>query len=243
MKYKKQKQVFRTKNKPAQKGKLIKFPQFIKALRSKLWFIFLMTIVIVFFAEIILMAEAIFNNIPILYWLSSIITGILFLLLVKFADSETSFSIVDMSFSKRELGIGLICGLGILAWLIIADQTISMIFTIDYLRLGGNGQFFQPLLFGVAKIGKGIILPLSEEMLFRNYFLSKFIKKRNMYVALLLNGLLFGIRALDPFIFIINFVSGLVLGTLFIKVSLRSAIIASITANIGVLLISFFYLH
>ena len=243
MKHKKRTQVYRFKKQPVQKGNPIKYPQFINTLRSKLWFIFLLTLVIVFFGEIIFMAEAIFTSTPIYYWLSSIITGIFFVLLAKFAQSEKLFSVFDWSFSKRELGIGFICGLGILAWIIVADQTISRLFSNYYVGMGGIVSLYQPVLFMVALLGKGILLPFGEEMLFRKYFLGILLTKRSIFVALVLNALFFGVRALDPFNFWINFVSGLILGVIFIKVSLRSAILASITANIGVLIISFFYLH
>ena len=146
----------------------------------------------------------------------------------------------------RQLGIGVLAGAGTFMVSVVAIQILIDAFTLSGVDVSGSGPALQPRIASLADYGfwvaSGVVIaPIAEEVFFRGYALSGFMKRGLTNRGLLVTSALFAAVHLDPFSFGPLFIAGMVLGILRVKTnSLAAPIAAHATNNFIVMTLTLF---
>jgi len=123
----------------------------------------------------------------------------------------------------------------------LSSWVLMKLFPTFFFGLFFNNWLYESSYLIIAVASAGIMRPLGEELLFRKYFLGKFTQKYSTPLAVIFSSLLFGLRKLDPFLFVIYGGIGLINGAVFIRSNIRVAVIANITTSLLIILVTLIY--
>jgi membrane protease YdiL (CAAX protease family) len=215
---------------------VVTFAEVGARLRQSVLFVSAAALAFVLLFELPLKAQAIFADVPNLFWLASFLAGSFFIIIVRWVDTSRSVHIFPADGKITQIVLfGLIAGAGITLWVLARYRAFVALFPVLAADIRSGLGLYAPRFIIIAVLSSTIVLPIGEELLFRGYLLPQMAERRSFPAALIMTSLLYGLRSLDPFIFFTNFGMGLLLGWMTKRLHLASAIIAHAFANLMIL--------
>ena len=218
----------------ADSDRLVEFSALGKHIGKRPSLAFAIVFLSVLIVEVPLRAQAFARGDYRLIWLAATLVGLLFFFAFKFFSnrSENYLSKLYFGLTAKDFEVGLAGGLIAFAWAFSLNALFSQRFPILYANFLGNGFLFQQSNLVLAIASSAILRPLGEELLFRDYFLEIYRENHGPWIAIIVVSLLFGLRSVDPFLFVINFGIGLLFGWAAHKFQTRAAIISSMVYSL-----------
>jgi membrane protease YdiL (CAAX protease family) len=222
----------------ADSDEIVKFSALGNILGERPWIVFGVTLLLVMIVEVPLRAEAFVSGNYRLIWLAATIIGFLFLLVFKIVGKTEKDYLVNLYFDIKikDVLYGLLMGVIAFFWALSLNYLYSNLFPNFYSSFLENRYLFLGINLLLAIASAGILRPLGEEILFRGYFFEKYKQKFGISPGILLSSFIFGIRSLDPFLFIMNFGNGILFSLTAHKFQIKSAIFSSIFFNLFLIL-------
>lgn len=219
--------------------KIVSFKEAGINLGNKPGLVFIVVLLIILAVELPLRAEAFVAPDYRLIWLAASLVGLLFYLLFRFISNEKVdfLATLYMTVNTSDVIYGLVFGAIAILWALILNFTFNALFDSVYGNIFENKALYQGINLILAILSAGFVRPVGEELLFRQFFLKRNINKFGEMAGLIINGLIFGIRTVDPFFFFVNFGIGVLFAYGAKKYSLKTAIFSSIFFNISIILI------
>lgn len=214
--------------------RLVEFSALGKLIGQRPGLAFAIVLLGVLIVEVPLRAQAFARGDYRLIWLAATLIGLLFLFAFRLFSKrgEDYLSRLYFGLGVKDFEIGLAGGLIAFVWAFSMNALLIRHFPIFYADFLGNSFLFEESNLVLAIASSALLRPLGEELLFRDYFLGAFKERYSPWIAIVLVSLFFGIRSLDPFLFIINFGVGLLFGWVANKFHTRAAVLSGVVYSL-----------
>jgi membrane protease YdiL (CAAX protease family) len=171
--------------------------------------------------------------------LAASLVGLIFYLLFRFVSSEKEefLATLYMTVNTSDVIPGLVLGAIAILWALFLNFAFNALFDSVYGNIFQNKAIYQGINLVLAILSAGFVRPVGEELLFRQFFLKHNLNQFGEMAGLIINGLLFGMRTVDPFFFFVNFGIGILFAYGAKKYSLKTAIFSNIFYNISIIVI------
>lgn len=212
----------------------VPFSEIADRLRNSPPLLYLLSLGFILLVELPLKATAVFEADPLYFWLGLFVSGAFFFLLTRWTNRGRLPRFVAPAGQRlAPLFVGVASGLLLFVWLFLVDRAWSALLPSLYSGARNSDlRLFTPRIIALAILAGNIMLPLGEELFFRGHLLPELARRRPFPLALLLSAVAYGLRALDPFLFVSHLGRGLLLGWIIHRYHLMAALIAALVTNL-----------